>query len=764
VFHRPTKQAQVPKTSVTGTDADLRKLSLENARLVLLKFGVSEDVIEKLGRWERIDLVREKSSAAVAGGDDPNLTKFARGRRVTFQQQQQVYKDECARIFEKQLAFLSALDPDDISDDEEDLQDNIELQDFAGEMERELEALFGDDSLSEAPELPPPKATRGASRPAAGVPRALGRKKTLAQQEADEEEAERRELQKFMEEAREKKREEALASVAAAATPARPAPVAVTPATTPSAAVAKPATPVTPTPAPVAEAKRPEPVREPFSPFSDSSLDGYASSDSSLPGGSPRPPTEGGEAKKTTRKFIKRTVTKKGPDGQPIKVVEIIRDPKKVEEYMKKSKAAKKNRPKLTVEEEAEKQRVRKEKRRLQEQLRRLKKNREKQRILAERLAEGNRDGTLSQTEGTNNQLVCGACGMVGHMRTNRNCPYYTEDQAAVVTKGTGPRKGKRRRRNVDYDEDDDDDEDDFDLDDDLEDYLDEPLLLDELLAAEEAELAAKVAPLVKVEGTKLRFPKVVLAAVTPTATPTTSIPASPISVIDVTPPPAPSAVGLTPAAVEPAAVSGTTSRRPSKRPKVESISPRASAPTTPAPAPAVTPAPPTPSPVGAPARAAAPATPAAPVSSHAATTPAAEPSATPGGGEKKLILRISKKDLPPGALTRKRPASELSEPNYMLNPPKASRVRRKTGRGAGVQLAAIFEKAMLRVKSHEYAPPFLRPVTPKEAPDYHKYIKKPIDLGTIHNNVKTFKYLSQVPSSHACTYRQTKPRTDADH
>lgn len=49
---------------VTGTDADLRKLSLDNARLVLLKFGVDEEVIQNMTRWDRIALVRKKSSEA----------------------------------------------------------------------------------------------------------------------------------------------------------------------------------------------------------------------------------------------------------------------------------------------------------------------------------------------------------------------------------------------------------------------------------------------------------------------------------------------------------------------------------------------------------------------------------------------------------------------------------------------------------------------------------------------------------------------------
>ena len=127
------QKASQPKQSVTGTDADLRKLSLENSRLVLLKFGVSDEVISQLTRWymlllfciflfffaktkisyrERIDLVRKKSSAAAAAGDDPSLCKFARGARHSVHQQQQQYKDECQEIFDRHMQFLSEEAPD----------------------------------------------------------------------------------------------------------------------------------------------------------------------------------------------------------------------------------------------------------------------------------------------------------------------------------------------------------------------------------------------------------------------------------------------------------------------------------------------------------------------------------------------------------------------------------------------------------------------------------------------------------------------------
>ncbi len=47
------------RRSVTGTDADLRRLQLKDARKLLLKFNISEKIIQTLTRWEIIDLVIE---------------------------------------------------------------------------------------------------------------------------------------------------------------------------------------------------------------------------------------------------------------------------------------------------------------------------------------------------------------------------------------------------------------------------------------------------------------------------------------------------------------------------------------------------------------------------------------------------------------------------------------------------------------------------------------------------------------------------------
>ena len=58
----------------SGTDADLRKLKLKHAKNVLREFGVSEEEISKMKRWQVIDMVRTMSTeAAKAGGGGANM-------------------------------------------------------------------------------------------------------------------------------------------------------------------------------------------------------------------------------------------------------------------------------------------------------------------------------------------------------------------------------------------------------------------------------------------------------------------------------------------------------------------------------------------------------------------------------------------------------------------------------------------------------------------------------------------------------------------
>lgn len=58
------------KKMVTGTDADLRRLHLKEAKRILNKFGVSDSFVRNLSRWQIIDIVRTMSTARARDGED----------------------------------------------------------------------------------------------------------------------------------------------------------------------------------------------------------------------------------------------------------------------------------------------------------------------------------------------------------------------------------------------------------------------------------------------------------------------------------------------------------------------------------------------------------------------------------------------------------------------------------------------------------------------------------------------------------------------
>uniref|UniRef100_A0A803KTP6 Transcription initiation factor TFIID subunit 1 n=1 Tax=Chenopodium quinoa TaxID=63459 RepID=A0A803KTP6_CHEQI len=154
------KKPAVPRgTTVTGTDADLRRLSMEAAREVLLKFNIPEEQIEKLSRWHRIALIRKLSSEQAASGvkvDPTTISKYARGQRMSFLQLQQQTREKCQEIWDRQIQSLSAADADE---NESDSEANSDLDSFAGDLENLLDAEEArleeemEDEAAEAAEL-----------------------------------------------------------------------------------------------------------------------------------------------------------------------------------------------------------------------------------------------------------------------------------------------------------------------------------------------------------------------------------------------------------------------------------------------------------------------------------------------------------------------------------------------------------------------------------------------------------------------------------
>ncbi|GIX95370.1 transcription initiation factor TFIID subunit 1 [Caerostris extrusa] len=102
-------------------------------------------------------------------------------------------------------------------------------------------------------------------------------------------------------------------------------------------------------------------------------------------------------------RILKIHRTFKNPDGKEFVRIETVRKPAVIDTY--------------TRIHEQQKEEIRKERRRIQEQLRRLKRNAEKEKQVPPKKKPKKEPPVL--------KLKCGACGAIGHMRTNKTCPLY---------------------------------------------------------------------------------------------------------------------------------------------------------------------------------------------------------------------------------------------------------------------------------------------------------------------------------------------------
>lgn len=310
---------QPVKKTVTGTDADLRRLSLSNAKQLLRKFGVPEDEIKKLSRWEVIDVVRTLSTEQAKAGEEA-MSKFARGNRFSIAEHQERYKEECQRIFDLQNRVLSSnevlsTDEDSSSEDDSDIE----------EMGKNIENM-------------------------------LSNKKTSSQLSHEREEAERRELQKLI------MGEDSCAGD---------------------------------------DKKKKE-------------KDGKQKSDKDDDNASMASlrSNENGRILKIFRTF-------RNNKGREYVRIETVRKPAVIDTYVRIRTTKDPNfiRQFASTLDEHQKEEIRKERRRIQEQLRRLKRNAEKEKHLPMRKKPKKEQPQL--------KLKCGACGAIGHMRTNKACPQY---------------------------------------------------------------------------------------------------------------------------------------------------------------------------------------------------------------------------------------------------------------------------------------------------------------------------------------------------
>ncbi|KMR03010.1 transcription initiation factor tfiid subunit 1 [Lasius niger] len=390
VPNKPTiskeEQEAQPKRTVTGTDADLRRLSLNNAKALLRKFGVPEDEIKKLSRWEVIDVVRTLSTEKAKAGEE-GMTKFSRGNRFSIAEHQERYKEECQRIFDLQNRVLSSNEVLSTDEGESSEEDSSDIE----EMGKNIENM-------------------------------LSNKKTSTQLSLEREEQQRHELRKMlMGEAQEQENKKGKENK-----------------------------------------KKDEEEDSPINSFN----------------------AQQGRVLKIYRTF-------RNPEGKEYTRVELVRKPAVIDTYLKIRNSKDETFIKqFATLDEAQKEEMKREKRRLQEQLRRIKRNQERERLTGgPAVVNGSAINNSSNNNNSNNnifdrsstntptitsstsilpfcnfpssstttttapkhpkpevsppkrkkpklkpdlKLKCGACGNVGHMRTNKACPLYQNSIATA--------------------------------------------------------------------------------------------------------------------------------------------------------------------------------------------------------------------------------------------------------------------------------------------------------------------------------------------
>ncbi|XP_044524443.1 transcription initiation factor TFIID subunit 1-like [Gracilinanus agilis] len=126
---------------VMGTNADLRRLTLREAQKLLRIFGVSEEEIKKLSRWEVIAAVRAMSTEKLNSGAKPGaLTRFARMSQSSGSDQQRYFQQEVQRIFDLQNSVLASTEV--LSTDTDSSLSDEENDQVVDKMCHEIESLL----------------------------------------------------------------------------------------------------------------------------------------------------------------------------------------------------------------------------------------------------------------------------------------------------------------------------------------------------------------------------------------------------------------------------------------------------------------------------------------------------------------------------------------------------------------------------------------------------------------------------------------------
>ena len=134
--------------TVTGTDADLRKLSKEDIKIKLIQLGIEEEAIQKMGRWKRVSLLRSTSSHAVKLGYEGDIVKYARNQRYNTKTQREAYQRNINEVFKKQINYILNSDkniPLDENDSDTDNNEEEIMNDVSQSNQEGMKYNFDDE-------------------------------------------------------------------------------------------------------------------------------------------------------------------------------------------------------------------------------------------------------------------------------------------------------------------------------------------------------------------------------------------------------------------------------------------------------------------------------------------------------------------------------------------------------------------------------------------------------------------------------------------
>jgi len=98
--------AQMKK--ITGTEDDLRKLTMKQMGRILKSYGMAQKQIDTLKRWDRVHVIRDLSTKAASDGIGDGLERFARGEKMKLSEQKQMYRERINVIWKREIVALSS--------------------------------------------------------------------------------------------------------------------------------------------------------------------------------------------------------------------------------------------------------------------------------------------------------------------------------------------------------------------------------------------------------------------------------------------------------------------------------------------------------------------------------------------------------------------------------------------------------------------------------------------------------------------------------